>query len=253
MSTNRHRGIVQFHRELEMICWRCCCPVDRNSSKDRKLNLFICLVFKLMPLNFYIRSHSQIRSAIWIWICLFFKNFLEEMSSFCGATDTSVLDFWWRLPRVSKPGWIPRLHALSPACHEFLRFPSGATWQPVAFPTCYICGRGTSESVICNCEPCNLQGASVEWPSELLWSKSVVKWSTQTCVHYQYLLHLSILKRSVSPNTRSIVYASNYYIGNTALLLSLLNSCWFYSPFFPFSWALPTEGVVCVIYCKVEV
>ena len=26
--------------------------------------------------------------------------------SFCGGTDTAVLDFWWRLPWVSKPGWI---------------------------------------------------------------------------------------------------------------------------------------------------
>ena len=49
------------------------------------------------------------------------------MSPFHGATDTPVLDFWWRLPWVSKPGWIPRLHALSPMCHEFLRFTSGVT------------------------------------------------------------------------------------------------------------------------------
>ena len=26
---------------------------------------------------------------------------------FCGATDTTVLDFWWRVASVSKPGWIP--------------------------------------------------------------------------------------------------------------------------------------------------
>ena len=58
---------------------------------------------------------------------VFFKNFLEDVSPFCGATDTSVLDFWWCLPWVSKPGWIPCLHALSPAWNEFLRFTSGAT------------------------------------------------------------------------------------------------------------------------------
>ena len=29
------------------------------------------------------------------------------MNPFCGATDTPVLDFWWHLPWVSKPGWIP--------------------------------------------------------------------------------------------------------------------------------------------------
>ena len=29
---------------------------------------------------------------------LLFKIFLEETSSFCEATDTIVIDFWWRLP-----------------------------------------------------------------------------------------------------------------------------------------------------------
>ena len=38
---------------------------------------------------------------------LLLKNFLENIciSSFCGATDTPVLDFWWHLPWVSKPEW----------------------------------------------------------------------------------------------------------------------------------------------------
>ena len=29
--------------------------------------------------------------------------------SFCGVTDNPVLDFWWRLPWISKPRWIPLL------------------------------------------------------------------------------------------------------------------------------------------------
>ena len=33
-------------------------------------------------------------------------------------------DVW---PRISKAGWIPHLHALSPVCNGFLRFSSGAT------------------------------------------------------------------------------------------------------------------------------
>ena len=33
--------------------------------------------------------------------------FFEDISSFCGAIETPVLDFCWRLPWVSKPGWIP--------------------------------------------------------------------------------------------------------------------------------------------------
>ena len=41
----------------------------------------------------------------------FFFKFLEDISPFCGAADTPILDFWWCLPWVSKPGWI-----LSLAC-----------------------------------------------------------------------------------------------------------------------------------------
>ena len=32
--------------------------------------------------------------------------FLEDMSPFCGAIDTPILDFWWRLLWVSKPEWV---------------------------------------------------------------------------------------------------------------------------------------------------
>ena len=40
---------------------------------------------------------------------VFFLNFLEYISTFRGATDTPVMDFWWRLPWVSKPRRIPHL------------------------------------------------------------------------------------------------------------------------------------------------
>ena len=45
--------------------------------------------------------------------------FFEDISPFRGDIDTPVLDFWWRLPWVSKPGWIPCLRALSPACKSW--------------------------------------------------------------------------------------------------------------------------------------
>ena len=34
----------------------------------------------------------------------FFKNFLEHINFFCGATDTPVLDFWWHLPWFQSQG-----------------------------------------------------------------------------------------------------------------------------------------------------
>ena len=40
---------------------------------------------------------------------------LTETPIVKNSTDTPVLDFWWGVPWVSKPGWIPRLCASSPA------------------------------------------------------------------------------------------------------------------------------------------
>ena len=50
--------------------------------------------------------------------CFFFLIF-EDISPFRGATDTPVLDFWWCLPWVSKPGWIPSMlfHLCDPLIH----------------------------------------------------------------------------------------------------------------------------------------
>ena len=52
------------------------------------------------------------------------------MSPFCGATDTPILDFWWRLLWVSKPEWVLPYSSLVEAyvyvtCS--LRFTSGTT------------------------------------------------------------------------------------------------------------------------------
>ena len=37
----------------------------------------------------------------------FKKKLLEDISPYCGISDTPVTDFWWRLPWVSNPGLIP--------------------------------------------------------------------------------------------------------------------------------------------------
>ena len=43
----------------------------------------------------------------------FFFQFLEDISPFCGDIDTIVLDVWWHLSWVWKPGWIPFVGVLS--------------------------------------------------------------------------------------------------------------------------------------------
>ena len=50
-----------------------------------------------------------------------------NLSPFCGTTETLVLDFWWYLPWISQPRWIPRLHTSPPPSSSFLRLTSGAT------------------------------------------------------------------------------------------------------------------------------
>ena len=57
---------------------------------------------------------------------LFFKKKLDDASLFCGATDTPVLDFWWRLPWVSKPEWIPWM--LSHLCDPQIHFWCNTCW-----------------------------------------------------------------------------------------------------------------------------
>ena len=47
---------------------------------------------------------SEVDSDIFSFFLL---KFLEDISPFCGAADTPIMDFWWRLPWVSNPGWIP--------------------------------------------------------------------------------------------------------------------------------------------------
>ena len=58
----------------------------------------------------------------------YLKKNLEDISPFCGATDTLVLDFWWNLLWVSKPEWAA-LFVLGRGIHDIcsLRFTSGVT------------------------------------------------------------------------------------------------------------------------------
>ena len=50
-----------------------------------------------------------------------FKNVLEDIGPFYGATDTPVLDFWWCLP------WVDRSLACFLTCMLFVRFTSSVT------------------------------------------------------------------------------------------------------------------------------
>ena len=65
-----------------------------------------CLLFSHCPHDHDIRVLETF---------LFLKKCLEDISPFCEATETLILDFRCCLPCVSKPQWIPhvcRLHSL---------------------------------------------------------------------------------------------------------------------------------------------
>ena len=63
-----------------------------------------------------------------LWF-LIFKNYLKDMSPFCGAIDSPVLDFWWRLPWDfnARCGSFTCILPRMLVCHGILRFTSGAT------------------------------------------------------------------------------------------------------------------------------
>ena len=50
-----------------------------------------------------------IATAKFVSFLFVFQKIFGGHKSFLRATDTPVLDFYWRLAWVSKPGWMPRL------------------------------------------------------------------------------------------------------------------------------------------------
>ena len=72
-------------------------------------------------------KHIQRISIFWYDSAFFkIKKILEDIGPFCRATDTSVLDFWWCLPWVSKPRWI--LCMLSCLCDPQIHLWCNTCW-----------------------------------------------------------------------------------------------------------------------------
>ena len=65
------------------------------------------------------------------------KNF-GAISLFCRVNDIPVLDFWWHLPWVPKPGWILHLCSSLPTYNVFLRFTSSVPPADSSQPTLQI-------------------------------------------------------------------------------------------------------------------
>ena len=65
---------------------------------------------------------------------LFFFKFLVDTSPFCGATDTPILDFWWRLLWVSKPEWVLPYSSLAEMYVLHYTFPEIHLWCDTCQP-----------------------------------------------------------------------------------------------------------------------
>ena len=83
---------------------------------EKKLQLFKCFLWSVCYADGTLstENHSVLK-------------LLEDISPFCGATDTPDLNFCGCLPWVSKPWWITCLCASPLMCNGFVRFTSGPT------------------------------------------------------------------------------------------------------------------------------
>ena len=60
------------------------------SSLFRQIFFLVCLIVEINLINCDYLKPNPIAD----FLCFFFFKFLEDISPFCGATETPVLDFW---------------------------------------------------------------------------------------------------------------------------------------------------------------
>ena len=86
--------------------------------------------YSSLSVNFMFEKNLK---KITIYICQIayplFKTFLEDVSPFCGATDTPVLDFWWHLLWISKPEWVLPYSSLVEVYMLHVPWDSPLVWQ----------------------------------------------------------------------------------------------------------------------------
>ena len=108
-----------------------------------------------------LKDVTRINKCFWFLPLFFIKEkFLEDISPFCGATDTPVLDFWWCLLWVLKPEWAASFTLGRGVCVTCsLRFTSGvmtadllvASMAAKPFSSTYMqAGIGGAQTGICH-------------------------------------------------------------------------------------------------------
>ena len=80
----------------------------------------------------FVQSYFGIEWVFFVF--LFFLKIFGGHESFCGATDTPVLDFWWHLLWVSKPEWVLPYLSLVEAHVLHYTFPEIHLWGNTCWP-----------------------------------------------------------------------------------------------------------------------
>ena len=150
---------------------------------------------------------------------LFFFKFLEDMSPFCGATDTPILDFWWCLLWVSKPEWVLPYSSLVEAYVLRYTFPEIHLW--------------------CNtCQPLGGQHGSRAVSSTYLQGIGGTRNRERSCHRSQCEITQTTLVYVVNQSIRSIRISPWQYHH-----LPLLSPCIWYTCGRPFQWKAFPKGV----------
>ena len=109
-----NKNAATFWRRRALIQWEC--RISRHNKYHMQQKQLECKVSRYRQLlnqsasgiSRHNKNHMLPKRDTMLTSISCFKNCSGDISPFCGATDTPILDFWWRLLWVSKKEWAAR-------------------------------------------------------------------------------------------------------------------------------------------------
>ena len=107
------------------------------------LSKYSALLNWILGMRMFVSGNARPSVHVFFIVILFaffiFKRIFWDISPFCGATDTPVLDFWWCLVWVLKPEWAAWFAPGRGICACSLRFTSWwSAWRLVTVPHMHL-------------------------------------------------------------------------------------------------------------------
>ena len=146
-SSKRNSYLDLSTLRVECHVWSSCVTYSNllwKCSSTPSVNVSVCIKFNVVPIS------SKGRERVWIiFRVLHFENFDVDVNiekrkhffffinfwrTFCGATDTPILDFWWCPLWVSKPEWVLPYSSLVEAYVLCYTFPEIHLWCDTCRP-----------------------------------------------------------------------------------------------------------------------